>query len=167
METQTPTSTPTTPPHSAFGSSDSTLGKVYNRSISLIGILTLGIPIVLIILSGIAVSFDSCPMLARWIIVFCSVAIGSILLDFLYRNLLYGFFWTSQISYLILNLFLIAWDIYGIYLLAGPGRSCNTSGWSAYNYIVTAVLVAIDLLGSIIFLLVVFKNFFIHPSIKS
>lgn len=165
METQTPTTTPTTPPTSTFGSERFT--KIYNRSVSFAGMLFMVIPIVFLILSAIPPSFNSCPIMARWIIVFSSVAIASILFDFVFRNLFYGFFWVSQICYLVLNLFLLAWDIYGIYLLAGPGRACNTSGWPEYNYVVTAILVSIDMLGSIIFLFVVLKNFFTYSNLKS
>lgn len=123
------------------------------RLLSGLSLLTLGIPIALIVLSGIGISYNSCIPLAIWIIVFASVAIFSLLVDIILRNINYDDkkYWIPHVFYIIINLFFLAWDAYGIYLLVA-NKQCNTSGWSAYNYIMTAVLVAIDLLGSIVFL---------------
>lgn len=114
--------------------------------------------IVLIILSGVVPSFFSCPALATWIIVFCSVALFSVCIDLVFRHFTFGFRGLSFILHIIFNLFFIAWDIYGIYLLAGPGKICDfVDGWPKYNYVITAILVALDLLASLIFLVILFR----------
>lgn len=141
---------------------DFKLFEMIQKLLSGLSLLTLAIPIALIVLSGIGISFGSCTPLAIWIIVFASVAIFSLLVDIVLRNITYDDrrYWIPHVFYIIVNLFFLAWDAYGIYLLT-QNRKCNTYGWSAYNYIMTAILVAVDLLGSFIFLCGIGRSLFI------
>jgi hypothetical protein len=117
---------------------------------TLLALPLLAIPVALLILSAVPPSFNSCPRAATWIIVFSAVCIFSILLDLLFRHLTFGFATLALIIRSAILLFFLAWDAYGIWLLAVGSSGCRQqTGWALYNYIMMAILVAVDLLVSL------------------
>jgi hypothetical protein len=128
------------------------------KVLSGISFCSLWIPITTLILS--AISFQSCPSLAMWIIVFSSIAIVSLLVDIVLRLFTYddNRTWIPYVIYIIMNCFFLGWDGYGIYLLV-VNQACNIAGgWAKYNYVAAALILALDLVASLLFLIAIARN---------